>query len=294
MLHMPEPEWIACDQGGSVSAMDAIDAFFVRFATANPKLRFKIGNQYPPSSNHMHRTLALLKLRAGSPDADVLEAVDGAVNTDLNVETMIGAALRNKNGLNLAACEESSAVKMLGALREEIISARHQRELGQEPDWIGAPLIVTSHTWENGKGGQSHQDPTIGEVLLGEMSDVSRVLFPPDANTAVEALRSICSARGQIGCIVVPELPVPVVLGSTPAKSLFEIGAAIVAGEARSADVQLVAIWRLSAARIAQGRRPVDRAQDSYIACNRHRTRPLARAPRQARGRSHHFGPCYS
>ena len=35
---------------------------------------------------------------------------------------------------------------MLGALRQEIISARHQSEIGLKPGWIGVPLVVTSHT----------------------------------------------------------------------------------------------------------------------------------------------------
>src|SRR3546814_3874992 len=73
---------------------------------------------------------------------------------------------------------EAFAMKMLGGLRQEIVFARRQREIGQEPGWISVPLIVTSHTWENSKNEQSHQDPTIGEALLGEMSDTARVLFP--------------------------------------------------------------------------------------------------------------------
>ena len=39
----------------------------------------------------------------------------------------------------------------------------------------------------NSKNEQSHQDPTIGEALLGEMSDTARVLFPVDANSAIAA-----------------------------------------------------------------------------------------------------------
>ena len=67
------------------------------------------------------------------------------------------------------------------------------------------PLIVTSHTWENAKNEQSHQDPTIGEALLGEMSDAARVLFPVDANSAVAALKDVYGRRGQIACVVAPK-----------------------------------------------------------------------------------------
>ena len=153
----------------------------------------------------MGQTLSALKHRVNRPEDDAFEAIDGAVITALNEEAVIGAALGNKGGINLAVSYEAFAVKMLGALRQEIIFARHQKELGRPPGWIGVPLIVTSHTWENGKNEQSHQDPTIAEALLGEMSDVSRVLFPVDANTAVEALRRIYATHGEIGCLVVPK-----------------------------------------------------------------------------------------
>src|SRR3546814_14469611 len=88
-------------------------------------------------------------------------------------------------------------MKMLGGLRQEIVFARRQREIGQEPGWISVPLIVTSHTWENSKNEQSHQDLTIGEARLGEMSDTARVLFPVDANSAVAALHSVYPGRGR-------------------------------------------------------------------------------------------------
>lgn len=110
--------------------------------------------------------------------------------TALNEEAVAAAALGNKAGLNPDLSYEAFAVKMLGLLRQEIISRAGKRSLGQTPGWLPVPLIVTSHTWENSKNEQSHQDPTIAEALLGEMSDTARVLFPVDGNTAVAALRA--------------------------------------------------------------------------------------------------------
>src|SRR3546814_18563806 len=77
---------------------------------------------------------------------------------------------------------EAFAMKMLGGLRPEIVFARRQREIGQEPGWISVPLIVTSHTWENSKNEQSHQDPTIGEAMHGQKRAPARVLSPVDAH----------------------------------------------------------------------------------------------------------------
>ena len=59
------------------------------------------------------------------------------------------------------------------------------------PGWTFVPLVVTSHTWENAKNKQSHQDPTIGKALPGDMSDTSRVLFPTRAEPSPRCGRSI-------------------------------------------------------------------------------------------------------
>jgi phosphoketolase len=240
---LPDPEWQDVQRVGQlVSPMDAIDEYFVHLVGANPGLRPRVGNPDELRSNHMGRTLDLLKHRVNRPEPGAPEAVDGAVITALNEEAVIGAVLGNKAGLNLAVSYEAFAVKMLGALRQEIIFARHQREAGHDPGWIGVPLIATSHVWENGKNEQSHQDPTIGEAMLGEMSDVSRVLFPIDANSAIEALRRIYSAHGQIGCIVVPKRALPPRLDGKRAIAALDVGAALIAGSTEACEIQLVAI----------------------------------------------------
>jgi phosphoketolase len=239
---LPEPDWQNPSSNGSASPMAAIDDYFVRTLAANPHLRPRVGNPDELSSNQMGRTLATLKHRVNGPECGVAEAIDGSVITALNEEAVIGAALGNKGGINLAVSYEAFAVKMLGALRQEIIFARHQIEIGSRPEWIGVPLIATSHTWENGKNEQSHQDPTIGEALLGEMSDVARVLFPVDANTAVEALRRIYHGHGQIGCLIVPKRPVRDVVGAQQIPGLYDQGAAHVVGSPSEAEIQIVAI----------------------------------------------------
>lgn len=177
-----------------------MDRWFEGFVRANPDHRFRVGNPDELRSNQMGGTLDLLNHRVNRPEPGAPEAVDGRVITVLNEEAAIGAVLGNKAGLNLAVSYEAFAVKMLGALRQDIIFARQQLEAGAPAQWLGVPLIATSHTWENGKNQQSHQDPTIGEALLGEMSDVSRVMFPPDAATAVECVRQVYAERGVIAC----------------------------------------------------------------------------------------------
>lgn len=133
-------------------------------------------------------------------------------------------------------------MKMLGVLRQEIVFSRRQREIGQDPGWISIPLVVTSHTWENSKNEQSHQDPTIGEALLGEMSETARVLFPVDANSAMATLRAIYSGRGQVACLIVSKRDMPRRLEGDAAARFVSEGAAHIDGAIDGAELQLVSI----------------------------------------------------
>lgn len=253
----PSPDWIDIDAGPSC-AMDSMDRWFVDFIDANPALRPRVGNPDELRSNHMGRTLERLRHRVNVPEPGVPEAVAGGVITALNEEAVAGAALGNKGGLNLIVSYEAFAVKMLGGLRQEIIFARHQREVGQAPGWIAVPLIVTSHTWENAKNEQSHQDPTLGEALLGEMSDTARVLFPIDANSAVATLANVYRGHGQIACLIAPKRAMPHRLTGEQAQRLVEEGAAHLAGEPKTAAIQFVAIGAYQA---EQALRAADRLE---------------------------------
>src|SRR5690606_40540992 len=124
----------------------------------------------------------------------------------------------------------------LGLMRQEAIFVRRQKELGQRPGWLPVPLVVTSHTWENSKNEQSHQDPTIGEALLGGMSDTVRVLFPVGGTTTGAAIRSVSAGRGQLACVVVPKREEKQYLHGALVDGLVERGAADRVGEPANAD----------------------------------------------------------
>ena len=57
---------------------------------------------------------------------------------------------------------------MHGAMRQEIIFTKHRKGLGLDNGWLSIPLVLTSHTWENGKNEQSHQDTMKAEAMLNE------------------------------------------------------------------------------------------------------------------------------
>lgn len=239
---LPETPEAAGPAPMSRCAMDAVDRTFTSIVKANPRLRVRVANPDELRSNHMPLTLEALKHRVNAPEPGTPEDVYGSVITALNEESVICAALGNKGGLNLAVSYEAFAMKMLGALRQEIIFARRQKELGKIPGWISVPLIATSHTWENAKNEQSHQDPTLPEALLGEMSDTARVMFPVDANSAAEALRTIYRGYGEIACLVTPKQDVPDLMSEPEAAEALRSGAAHIAGNVNGAKVQFVAI----------------------------------------------------
>jgi phosphoketolase len=190
------------------------------------------------------------------PEPSVAEAVNGAITTVLNEKAVIGAVLGNKGGINIAVTYEAFAVKMLGAVWQEVIFARAKKERGYTQGWLSIPVVMTSHTWENGKNEQSHQDPTFCEALLGEMSDTARVFFPADDCSAVATLLQVYREHGQIACIVAPKREVVSVFSRASAEVLVARGAHHVEGNIDHCQIQLVAIsaYQLERCHLASAR----------------------------------------
>ncbi len=212
---------------GTCSPMLAVDRFFQGLVTSNPGLRPRVGNPDELASNRLGGVLEALRHRVIDPESD-LESVHGQVITVLNEEAVVSACLANKAGLNLVASYEAFCPKMLGAVRQELTFARHQKEVGRPAQWLGFPIIATSHTWENGKNEQSHQDTSFCESLLGEMNDVSRVLFPADYNSTLAVLPSVFLERGRLSCMVIPKRDRPCVFNRSEAEELAKTGAILV------------------------------------------------------------------
>ena len=227
-------------QDSACSPMLALDRFFVDLVQANPLLRPRIGNPDELASNRLGGVLKALKHRVIAPESE-LEALDGAIITALNEEAVVSACLANQGGLNLVASYEAFCVKMLGAVRQRIIFARQQKEAGRPAGWLGWPLVATSHTWENGKNQQSHQDTTFCEALLGEMSDMVRVIFPVDHNSVLALLPGIYKARGQIACMVIAKRERPCVFTREQAEQLAQDGAVVLAEKQGEQPLLLIA-----------------------------------------------------
>ena len=234
------------------SPMAAIDHWFCALTRANPQLRVRIGNPDEIRSNRMNQTLDLLLHRVTAAEDGVAEGLQGSVITALNEEAIVSAALANRQGLNLAVSYEAFAVKMLGAMRQELIFSRHARELGRAPGWLSVPVIATSHTWENGKNEQSHQDPTLCDAWLQEMSDSAPVYFPVDSHSAIAVMRKVYASHGKVALIVAPKNPVDACLTVPEADAAAETGFAVLNADP-GAELQLLAVgaYQLQAVRRA-------------------------------------------
>lgn len=206
-------------------AMGAVDSLFLATVQANPGLRPRVGNPDEMRSNRMQNTLDALKFRVTDPEPGIPEEIHGAVITALNEEAIASAALANKGGINIIVTYEAFGAKMHGEMRQEIIFAKHRQESGYQSGWLSVPLVLTSHTWENGKNEQSHQDPMMAEAMLGEASDVSRVLFAADYNTAAVIMQQVYQTHGQFWTLVVPKRPVSDLFTPAEAQQLLEQGA---------------------------------------------------------------------
>ena len=244
------------------SPMAALDRFFVELVGANPGLRPRVGNPDELASNRLGGVLQALKHRVCSPEND-REALDGKVITALNEEAVVSACLANQGGLNLVASYEAFCVKMLGAVRQSLIFARQQKEAGRPAGWLGWPLVATSHTWENGKNQQSHQDTTFCEALLGEMSDMVRVLFPADHNSVLATLPAIYQTRGQLACMVIPKRERPAVFSQAQAEQLARDGAVLVE---QLAGVEPLLLMACGSYQLAEMRRAAERLRGAGLA----------------------------
>ena len=208
------------------SPMDAVDLAFVETVRTNPQLRPRVGNPDEMRSNRLVRTLEALKFRIIDPEPGIPEDVGGAIITALNEEAIASAALANKGGINLIHSYEAFGPKMHGVVRQEITFADQFKEAGHPARWLSIPLVMTSHTWENGKNEISHQDPALAESLLNEPSDISRVLFPADYNSAQAVMQGVYQSHGQIWTLVVPKQPViPDMFTREESELLMEQGA---------------------------------------------------------------------
>lgn len=228
-----------------ISPMDAIDTGFLQTVLSNKELRPRVGNPDEMSSNRMDDTLAALKFRVIQAEQGAPEATLGNVITALNEEAISAAAFGNKGGINIIVTYEAFGSKMFGQARQEVIFARHQKELYKPAGWLSVPIVLTSNTWENSKNELSHQDPSMAESMFSEYSDISRVIFPADYNSAMAVIKNIYNTNGQVWSVVVPKQKTPLIFTQKEAELLMANGGCVVASagfEPQKAEFAILAV----------------------------------------------------
>jgi len=276
------------------SPMEAVDAGFLAAVQANPQLRPRVGNPDEMKSNRMLKTLEALRFRVTDPEEGIPESIDGAVITALNEEAVVAAALGNKGGINITVTYEAFGVKMLGIVRQEVVFADELNAAGRPPGWLSVPLVLTSHTWENAKNERSHQDPTLAEALMGEPSDVSRVLFPPDHNCAAAVMEAVFGTRGQVWTLVVPKAPtLPDLFTGAEARRLVAEGALALDWAGHRHDAARVILTAIGAYQLVEVLRASQRLAERDVP---HRVVAMLeparfRAPRGPREEAHMVPP---
>eukprot|EP00898_Chlorokybus_atmophyticus_P005652 jgi/Chlat1/6088/Chrsp40S05668 len=205
--------------------MQGVDDTFLAVVEANDHLRPRAGNPDEFKSNRMLKTLESLKFRVTEPEEGMPEHPLGCIITALNEESVCCAALGNKQGINIVVTYEAFADKMHGAVRQELTFAREKLHDGQKVGWLSVPIILTSHTWENGKNEHSHQDPIFVESIMNETSSVARAIFPADYNTAAYCMLQCYQTQAQIWAMPVPKKALPDLISPNEAIKLFEQGA---------------------------------------------------------------------
>jgi phosphoketolase len=238
-----------------VSPMDAIDDAFLSLAKANPHLRPRIGNPDEMRSNCMGDTLDALEFRVVEPEEGAEESTLGSVITALNEEAVAAAAFGNKGGINIIVTYEAFGAKMFGEARQEVIFSKHKKDHKTPSKWLSVPIILTSNTWENSKNELSHQDPSLAESMFAETSDISRVVFPADYNSASAAMEMMYQTQGHVFSVVVPKRKTPLLFSVKEAASMVKQGGGTLDAlgfEQKKAELTLVAIGAYQLAEVVK------------------------------------------
>ncbi|MFT6332602.1 MAG: phosphoketolase [Lentimonas sp.] len=228
-----------------ISPMDAIDCGFLAIVKANPHLRPRVGNPDEFLSNRMDDTLEALEFRVVDAEKEIEESTLGNVITALNEEAVAAAAFGNKGGINMIVTYEAFGAKMFGEARQEVIFSKHKKDIGSPAKWLSIPIILTSNTWENSKNELSHQDPSLSESMLSETSDISRVLFPADFNSALECIKQTYQTKGEVWTVVVPKQKTPLFFNEAESAKLLQEGAVRITKtehNPKNAQIALIAI----------------------------------------------------
>jgi xylulose-5-phosphate/fructose-6-phosphate phosphoketolase len=88
-------------------------------------------------------------------------------------------------------------------------------------------VLVTSTTWRNDHNGFSHQGPGLIDTVAPLSPEVTRIWFPPDANSTLVVAEECFSSRGRLNLIVVDKQVHLQYLDLEQARTLVSAGGAV-------------------------------------------------------------------
>ena len=88
-------------------------------------------------------------------------------------------------------------------------------------------VLVTSTTWRNDHNGFSHQGPGLIDTVAPLSPDVTRLWFPPDANSTLVVAEKCLTSRGRVNLIVVDKQRHLQYLDLEQARTLVSAGGAV-------------------------------------------------------------------
>ena len=156
-----------------------------------------------------------------SPDGRVMEVL----SEHLCEGWLEGYTLTGRHGL--FATYEAFAMVSASMLVQH---AKWLQLAATEPGRTALPslnVLLTSTTWRNDHNGFSHQGPGLIDTVAPLAPEVTRIWFPPDANSALVVAEECLNSRGHVNLIVVDKQRHLQYLDLEQARTLVSAGGAV-------------------------------------------------------------------
>jgi xylulose-5-phosphate/fructose-6-phosphate phosphoketolase len=133
-----------------------------------------------------------------------------------------GYLLTGRHGL--FSCYEAFAPIVASMFNQHAKWLKVSRELPWRSPVPSLNYLLTSHVWRQDHNGFSHQDPGFVDHVAGKPTPVTRVYFPPDANSLVHVIDRCLRSRDLVNVVVAGKHPTPDWLDARDAAEHVERG----------------------------------------------------------------------
>jgi len=136
-----------------------------------------------------------------------------------------GYLLTGRHGL--FPCYEAFAVIVDSMVTQHAKWIKACHELPWRKSIASLNYLLTSHAWRQDHNGYSHQGPGFIETVLQHKGAITRVYFPPDANSLLSVANHCLRSKNYVNLIIAGKQPMPQWLDMKSAKAHCAKGASI-------------------------------------------------------------------